>query len=128
MFGAVGIEPCNVRRRLRARQQGLRAVHVGAIGGVIELVKRLTRFYQAAFGEQPLLDDSRNLGTDLGDDKGIGATGQLTGQRHRLRLEGNHGHLGCRTLRGGWRLLLPAGNQAQPTARRRHTGGESVYS
>ena len=46
------------------------------------------------FDEQALLHNTADLRTDLRNHKGLRAPGQFSGQRLRLRLHGQHRHLG----------------------------------
>jgi len=76
------------------------------------VASRLAGFDQATFGEQPFLDDARDLRSNLGNDERIGPSRQLPGERYRLRFQRDDGHVGWGGLHGcGRRLLFFAGDQ-----------------
>ena len=67
----------------------------------VNLIQRLTGLDLGPFDKQALLHNATDLRTDLRNHKGLGAPGQFSGQRLRLRLHGQHRHLGGLRNGGG---------------------------
>ena len=100
------IEACSVQRGLGTRERGLRACMLGAVGRIVELVKRLAGLDRGALRVQAFLDDAVHLRPHLGNEKRDGAPRQFAGQRDGLRRQGHDGDGdGAGTL---WRYLLAA--------------------
>ena len=100
--GSFGRQPRRLQGCLRLLQAGLRAVVLGAVETVIEVVQYLPGGDIAALGEQAPLDDAADLRTHFGDQVGAGASGQASGQGHRLVFQCDHGDL----RRGAARCLV----------------------
>jgi hypothetical protein len=83
-------------------------------GRRIDLVEQLAGLDVRALCKQAFLDDSVDLGPDLGDPIGRGAAGQLGGQFDPLRGDGHRGHLGHPGRRGRLSVFgLAAAKQQQ---------------